>query len=279
MLSTSQALFTIASIACYLLAAMSFWQRRHALLHPQPSQPLPAAIAGWHSPVIAAGLLAHALLLQSALFNAGLNLGFANALSIIAWLTVLIYWLTNLREPIPSLQAFVLPPAAFFVLLQTAMPQQHVLPYATDPLFLAHMVVALLAYSLFTFAALHATLMAMAERSLHQKTGRMRWMDFPPIITMEILLFRVIGVGFILLTLTLLSGILFSEEIFHQALKFNHKNIFTILSWLIFAALLIGRHLRGWRGRKAIRWTLTGFVLLVLAYAGSKFVLEVILQR
>jgi ABC-type uncharacterized transport system permease subunit len=121
--------------------------------------------------------------------------------------------------------------------------------------------------------------MAAAERSLHQKTSLIKLPDFPPIMTMETLLFRIIGLGFVLLTFTLISGMLFSEQIFHQALKLNHKNIFTIISWLIFGSLLLGRERYGWRGRTAIRWTLTGFVVLLLAYVGSKFVLEVLLGR
>ena len=82
-----------------------------------------------------------------------------------------------------------------------------------------------------------------------------------------------------LLTLTLASGIIFSEELFGKAMRFNHKTVFGILSWVIFAALLGGRSLYGWRGRIAVRWTLTGFLMLVLAYVGSKFVLEVVLGR
>jgi ABC-type uncharacterized transport system permease subunit len=82
-----------------------------------------------------------------------------------------------------------------------------------------------------------------------------------------------------LLTLTLVSGVLFSEQLFHQAFRFNHKTIFTFISWLIFGSLLVGRWKYGWRGRIAIRWTLSGFGVLFLAYVGSKFVLEFILKR
>ena len=85
--------------------------------------------------------------------------------------------------------------------------------------------------------------------------------------------------GFVLLTLTLVSGIVFSEQLFHQALRLNHKNVFTIVSWVIFGGLLIGRFKYGWRGKKAIRWTLSGFGILLLAYIGSKFVLEIVLGR
>jgi len=96
---------------------------------------------------------------------------------------------------------------------------------------------------------------------------------------MEQLLFRIIAAGFVLLTLTLASGILFSEALFGKPMSFTHKTVFGILSWIIFAALLAGRALYGWRGRVAMRWTLAGFLSLVLAYIGSKFVLEVLLQR
>ena len=101
----------------------------------------------------------------------------------------------------------------------------------------------------------------------------------PPLLTMEALLFRIIWGGFILLTLTLITGVIFSEELFGKPAQFNHKTLFGFVSWLIFAALLGGRHVYGWRGRIAVRWTLAGFLSLVLAYVGTKFVLEVILGR
>lgn len=261
--------FIVALI--YILVAADFWR---AAKTPANDKTL-----RWHSIAIAVGLILHSWLLYGSLFNGGLNLSFANALSAIFWLTVLIYWLANLKLHLYSLQAFVLPPAAFFVLLQKLMPESHVLPYASQPLFKAHLVIAMLAYSLLTFAALHALLMAAAERNLHNKPVWIKLPDFPPLVPMEMLLFRVINIGFVLLTLTLISGILFSEQIFGQPLKFNHKNVFTIISWLVFGGLLLGRYTQGWRGRTAIRWTLSGFVLLLLAYVGSKFVLEILLHR
>ena len=96
---------------------------------------------------------------------------------------------------------------------------------------------------------------------------------------MESVLFRVIWAGFVLLTLTLLSGVVFSEELFGRPAQLTHKTVFGVLSWIIFAALLAGRHIYGWRGRVAVRWTLAGFLTLVLAYLGSKFVVEVLLGR
>jgi ABC-type uncharacterized transport system permease subunit len=256
----------------YLAVALDFW--RAAQTAKSTGRP------SWHAPAVAIGLVLHGGLLYFSLFGAGwLNLGLTNALSAILWLTVLIYWLANLKLGLQSLQAFVLPLAALFVLLQKLLPEAHLLPYADRPLFMAHLAIAMLAYSLFTFAALHALLMMVAERNLHRQHTVLRLPDFPPLIDMELLLFRIIGLGFVLLTLTLASGILFSEQLFHKALLFNHKNVFTIISWLIFGALLAGRKVYGWRGRIAIRWTLSGFAVLMLAYVGSKFVLEVLLQR
>jgi ABC-type uncharacterized transport system permease subunit len=137
----------------------------------------------------------------------------------------------------------------------------------------------MLAYGLFTIAALHAMLMTLMERRLHGGAVSGPFSAMPPLLTMERLLFRVIFAGFVLLTLTLATGMMFSETLFGQAMKFNHKTLFAVISWLIFAALLAGRHFYGWRGRIALRWTLAGFVTLLLAYVGSRFVLEVILQR
>ena len=99
------------------------------------------------------------------------------------------------------------------------------------------------------------------------------------VYSLEALLFRIITLGFVLLSLTLGSGFVFSEELFGQAARFNHKTVFGILSWIIFAALLVGRYGWGWRGRTALRWTLAGFAALLLAYVGSMFVLEVILGK
>jgi ABC-type uncharacterized transport system permease subunit len=251
----------------YSWVAVNQWRRIAA--HPQAERL-----------ALAAGLVFHGWLLASDLFiSGGVSFGLSNALSAILWLTVLIYWLASLRHELHALQAFVLPLAAVSVLLQKLVPDVRVLPYTGDAVFGVHLVIALLAYSLFTFAALHASLMAMAERSLHHKKPLFRMPDFPPIMPMERLLFQVITLGFVLLTLTLISGIFFTEQLFHQALKFNHKTVFSIASWLIFGGLLVGRHVRGWRGRVAVRWTLVGFALLLLAYVGTKFVLEVLLGR
>jgi ABC-type uncharacterized transport system permease subunit len=114
---------------------------------------------------------------------------------------------------------------------------------------------------------------------LHHKTTLIKLPNFPPLMVMENLLFKIITLGFILLTVTLASGMFFSEHIFGMPLQFNHKTVFSFASWVIYAGLLFGRYQYGWRGLIAIRWTLVGFILLMLAYIGSKFILQVLLQK
>lgn len=232
-----------------------------------------------HSMMMFLGLSLHGWLLYQGIFANGFNLGFYNALSVIFWLTVLIYWFANITHQLNSLQVFVLPPAAIFTVLPAFKESNHFLPTAESTLFMWHIGIALLAYSLFTFAALHVLLMAIVERSLHHKTSFIKLPNFPPLMVMENLLFKIITLGFILLTITLASGMFFSEHIFGMPLQFNHKTVFSFASWVIYAGLLFGRYQFGWRGLKAIRWTLVGFILLMLAYIGSKFILQVLLQK
>jgi ABC-type uncharacterized transport system permease subunit len=164
-------------------------------------------------------------------------------------------------------------------MLPAVMAPARALPNTNLTAFKFHLLIAMLAYSLFTIASLHVLLMTLMERRLHDAALTQVLQKMPPLLTMEALLFRIIWAGFILLTLTLASGVIFSEELFGKAAPFNHKTVFGVISWMIFAALLGGRHVYGWRGRIAVRWTLAGFVTLVLAYIGTRFVLEVILGR
>jgi ABC-type uncharacterized transport system permease subunit len=258
----------------YFAVAADFWRGNKSSTNSANTSALKL-----HSAILALGLVIHGWLLYAGIFAQGFNLGFYHALSAILWLTVLIYWLADLNHALHSLQAFVLPPAAICALLPAFFNSSYFLPADASGLFMAHIGIALLAYSLFTFAALHALLMYFAEASLHNKPSPLKLLDFPPLMVMENLLFKVIGLGFILLTVTVLSGLLFSQQIFNKPLEFNHKTIFSIASWLIYGGLLFGRFKFGWRGKKAIRWTLIGFALLLLAYVGSKFILQVLLNR
>lgn len=270
--------FYLITSLMYAALAAYFW-RAHWLPAAVPAGPQPDARTVEHLMVLVPMSLHGILLYQSIFAGAGMHLGIGNAVSAIVWLTVAIYWLGNLFYKVEGLQAMVMPVAAVCVLLPMLFPAARALPNTELAAFKAHLLISLLAYSFFTIASLHVLLMALLERRLHGGDLPFGLHKLPPLLTMETLLFRIIAAGFVLLTLTLVSGIVFSEELFGKALRFNHKTVFGILSWLIFAALLGGRRRYGWRGRIAVRWTLTGFLMLVLAYVGSKFVLEVILGR
>ena len=259
-------------------AALAVFLWRDALL-PIPLQG-PQPRARWAHAALFVPLSLHAWMLWHAVFgSAGLYLGVGNAVSVIIWLTVLIYWGAGFFYRLEGLQVLAVPAAAALSLLPLALPPVQPLANTGFAAFKAHLVIALLAYSLFTIASLHVLMMAMMERRLHRGDLPRFLRGLPPLLTMEQLLFRIIAAGFVLLTLTLVSGILFSEALFGKPMSFTHKTVFGILSWIIFAALLAGRVLYGWRGRVAMRWTLAGFLSLVLAYIGSKFVLEVLLHR
>ena len=240
----------------------------------------PATRSPWAHVALILPLGLHALLLSRAIFDGdSLYLGVGTAISLIIWLTALIYWAWSFFYRLEGLQVLVVPTAAVLSLLPLVMPATHPLTNTHMAAFRAHLVISLLSYSLFTIASLHVLMMAIMERRLHRGNLPQFMQNLPPLLTMERLLFRIIFAGFVLLTLTLASGILFSEEVFGKPMQFTHKTIFGILSWIIFGSMLAGRALYGWRGRVAMRWTLAGFLSLVLAYIGSKFVLEVLLQR
>lgn len=267
----------LATAIMYAALAAYFWRTRWwKAAEAQGS----AIIGGWERAAVVLPLALHAGLIYAAtLAGPRLTLGVGIAVSLIVWLSVLIYWLGSFVHRVEGLQALVMPIAAAACLLPLFTPGVRELPNTDSFAFKAHLVISMLAYSFFTIASLHALLMALFEKRLHGGRLASAPSPLPPLLTMERILFRLIAAGFVLLTLSLASGILFSEEVFGRPLSFNHKTLFAVLSWLIFGALLAGRALYGWRGRTAMRWTLAGFLMLVLAYLGSRFVLEVVLQR
>ena len=233
----------------------------------------------------AAWLFHGAALWHTVLTPGSLRLGFAVMLSVALWISVLVYWLENRNFALDSLRVLMLPCAALAVILPTVFPGSVVSLEGKTPWFAWHVAVALLAYSSLTIAAFHGLVMALQESRLHSrgKPGG-GWFGaaidrLPALMTMERMLFRLIGFGFFLLSLTVLSGVVFSETLFGQAVKWDHKTIFTLLSWGLFGTLLAGRRWRGWRGKTALTLTLLGFGMLLLAYVGSRFVLEVVLHR
>ena len=257
----------------YVGLAWHFWNTRWR------QRPSPGALRGWERAAILVPLALHGWLLYDGLFFREPRFGFAQALSVMMFLGVALYWIESLVYSVEGMLPLVLPVAALAVPLPAIFPglePSGAQVAATE--FRLHLALAMIAYSLFVIALLHAALMAVAERQLHGKISLLV-SNLPPLLTLEKLLFRVIGAAFVFLTLTLATGIAFSETLFGRALRADHKTIFALLSWATFGLLLLGRLFYGWRGRTALRWTLTGFLMLLLAYVGSRFVLEVVLHR
>jgi ABC-type uncharacterized transport system permease subunit len=236
--------------------------------------------AGLAASLIVLALVLHAVTIgRTVLMPDGLDLSFSHALSLVAWLTVLLAGLSGLLAKLPAVGNVVLPVAALCALAPLAGGAAHRFPYTGEPWATAHIAVALVAYALFVVAALQALLLTGLEKRLRRGLAAEGSGEMPPLLTLERFLFRLVGAGFVLLTLTLVSGGLFSERLFGRPMTFNHKNVFSLLGWLAFAVLLFGRWKFGWRGRRALYWVLGGTALLVLGYLGSKFVVEILLGR
>ncbi len=265
--------FGLMAIAGYLLAtAMLGFRLKTPHSHGFVSRPVVSVIT-------AMGLACHGFLLyQVVLAEKGLNLDFFNTASLIAWAVVVTAMLATTARPLDSVTVVVLPVASLVIAFSLGFGGEHLLTHNGGPGREAHIISSILSYSLFVLAAVQAVMLAYQERRLRTKQFGGLLRALPPLQIQETLMFQMIGAGFFLLSLSLMSGIMFlGDNIFAQHLA--HKTALSVLSWLVFAILLFGRWRYGWRGRTAVRFCLIGFLILVLAYFGSKAVLEVVLGR
>ncbi len=220
----------------------------------------------------------HGILVYKGLITpAGLNLGFFNAMSLLTWLIGSLLLLAATTKPVETLGIAIFPLAAVAIVLNLFFPTESRLLDNPNPGLEVHILISILAFSFLNIAAIQALLLAIQDKQLHNRHPGGFIRALPALETMETLLFQIIGMGFILQTLSLASGAIYLENIFAQHLV--HKTILSLAAWLVFAVLLWGRWRFGWRGRTAIMWTLSGFITLMLAYFGSKLVLELILMR
>lgn len=228
-------------------------------------------------PVHLLALLMHAVLLAAGLLDGTPRFGFAPALSITVWLIGCGYAVETQFYPRLQIRRVMGVLAAASVLLPLAFPGAPLPPTASVWLPL-HLLLGIACYGLFGAAVVHAWLMGRAEARMRDVTEIDGGV---PLLTLERLTFRFVGAGFVLLTATLLAGLVFGESLYGpgKGLRVDHKTVFSVLSWLTFAALLLGRARYGWRGRRAVRVLYAGTGLLFLAYVGSRFVIEVILGR
>lgn len=252
------ALLTVVAVATYALAG--------AARAPGPLTRRNIGLA-------AIALLAHAACLAATtLTSEGLQLSIWAAASVITWQSALLLVIFGLREPLAPLAPAVFGFAAVGVILGSLpLGGGHLLAIG-HPGVAAHALSSVLAYGLLTLAALQALALGIQEHRVRHGAELDR---LPPLRTMERLLFMLIAVGFVLLSMSLASGLLATDNVFAQHLA--HKTVFTLAAWLVFAALLLGRWWRGWRGRVAVGWTMGGYASLALAYFGAKWVLEMLL--
>ena len=214
--------------------------------------------------------------------EAGARLGFGPVLSLTVWLVLGVHTIESRLVPLPAVRRVLATMGAAVVLLAWAFPGE-VRPAlsAWAPL---HWLLGVASYALFGAAVLHGALLDAAERRLRAHGGRATVVGAAafaapgpmglPLLRLERLTFRFVAAGFVVLTLALALGVATSP-----AWRWDHKAVFSLLAWGLFAALLAGRAWRGWRGRRATRWLYAGALLLLLAYVGSRFVFEVVLGR
>ena len=219
----------------------------------------------------------HGILLASGLWGSEPRFGFAPALSVTAWLVGLVYAIETYVFPqlkTPWLLAGAGSAAVLLALLFPGSP----LNTTASPWLPLHWALGIASYGLFAVAVVHAWLMTRAESRMRLAANGAGGL---PLLTMERLTFHFVHLGFALLTATLFAGFFFGSQLYGggHPIKWDHKTIFSVLSWLVFAALILGRARFGWRGKRAVRFLYTGSGLLLLAYAGSRFVMEVVLEH
>ena len=234
----------------------------------------------WPEVALAVGWLAHALTLALDILGVGAatpgaRFGFAPALSATVWIVLGVHAVESRLLPLPAVRRVLAVAGTAVVLLAAIFPGES-RPHAGSPWLPVHWLLGVVSYGLLAVAVLHAWLLDTAERRLRSRAAQAAApaAGALPLMQLERLTFRFVEVGFVVLTTAVLLGAWMAPQ-----WRWDHKTVFSLLGWFTFAVLLGGRHWRGWRGRQATRWVYSGAVLLLLAYAGSRFVLEVILRR
>ena len=226
---------------------------------------------------VLAAWLFHAVALGLGITGSNAHFGFAPALSMTVWLVAAVYAVETQYFPQIQTRWTLSAIGVVAVVLAVLFPGSTLSNNPSGWLAL-HLALGVACYGLFAAAVVHALLMTRAE-------SRIRLAEDPhtgiPLLTLERLTYRLATAGFALLTLTLGAGWLFGDVLYGHghAWVWNHKIIFGLLAWVVFAVLLAGRRFAGWRGKRASRFLYAGAALLLLAYVGSRFVMEVLLGR
>ena len=222
---------------------------------------------------IALGL--HGLSTTRLLFSAnGLDLSLLKTVAFIAFVINLLAFVSGQKKPLHTMYLVLFPISAISLTAALTIPSTKTAAFLS-PYIQGHILISILAYSLLAIAALQALLTGYQNWQLKHKHQNFLMRTFPPLQSMETFLFELIWAGEIFLSLSLISGFLYYEDLFDQ--KLLHKVTLSLIAWSVYAALLWGRHNRGWRGNKAISWSLVGFIAILMGYIGSKIVLEFVL--
>lgn len=206
--------------------------------------------------------------------QAGLLLDIGAALSLTAWAVIGVILISSIRKPVTSLLVFTAPIAALAIGVDVVSVSSVEGRHFSSGILL-HIITSILSYALFAVAACQSVLLIYQNRHLKNHGSSALVVSLPPLQTMESLLFEVLAAGQVLLSIALLTGFLFLDDLWAQHVV--HKTILSLVAWIIFSILLVGHYRLGWRGRTAIRWTLWGFAILAVAFFGTKLVLEVLL--
>lgn len=199
----------------------------------------------------------------------GQNLTFFNTLSQVLWITAGVVWLMALRRPLVNLGIIVYPLAGISIILVLGFSGDYIIQTSAEPKKLLHILLSFLAIGILLIAAIQACLLTILNQALRKKYSNAITQSLPPLQMMESLLFQLIALGFCILTAVIYTGFMSYPAILQSEVW--HHMLFASLAWLIFGILLIGRFFLGWRGKLAIRWTLIGAVLLLIAYIASQF--------
>lgn len=260
-------LLSYFAIATYLIAAlllMRFFTKNGTQHRHQKSVFLLLSFA----------IIAHTLTFTDFWTTDGIFFGLANSASFVAWLVAILLFLSSISKPVHALGILVYPLAALSLVFSILFPDT---AEKTISLSIAsHVFLSITAYALLALAVCQSILLKIQEKHLHAKKINSFINKLPPLQTMEALLFQSLRIGFYLLTLSLISGFIFIDDLFAQHLV--HKTTLSVIAWVIFATLVFGRKAFGWRGKQTITATQIGFGVLLLAYYGSKFVLERLLS-
>jgi ABC-type uncharacterized transport system permease subunit len=216
--------------------------------------------------------LIHGILLWGTLLDeSGIHIGLAVSLSLAGWLSAILVIASSISKPMESLGMIIFPLSLIGLWLPAWLPPPHLLAHGIG----LHVILSLIAFTLIGLAAAQALLLRIQEKRLRDRQWQGLLGALPPLALMEKTLFEWLFAGFVLLSFALITGMLFVDDLLGQHLA--HKTVFSIMTWLLLASLLWGHHKLGWRGQRAARITIWGYGFLVLGYAGSQFILEVIL--